>query len=92
MRLILIQSPDAFGVYDDDVDRLALCGLAGYSPAPTPQALGAWVDSRTHSEAIAPIEQHTVEQIGLASPVHAGDGDYRDGPADFANEGSSFLA
>ncbi len=53
--------------------------------------LSVRVDRRADAEAVLPVEQHPVEQIALARPVHACDRDHANRPIDGAQKCLCFF-
>lgn len=90
--LVFVEGADSLRVDHNYVQFLALRSLTLDRSAPAPQPLGARVDGRTHSEPIAPVEQHLIKQVGLASPVEPSNGDNPDGPGHIANELAGLLS
>lgn len=88
---IFVHSPDSFSVNDDDVDRLTISGLPLERSAPDPQPFGAGVDGGAHSEAIGSVQEHSIEEIGLARAVEPSHGNNADRALEGAQEVYSFI-
>lgn len=73
--LVLVERADSLGIYDENVDFVAIGAGAFEGSSPAPEPLGAGVDGGTDSKPVVAIEQDAVEQVGLAGAVETGHGD-----------------
>ena len=88
---IFVQSADAFGVDDQDVDGVAVGLLAFNGRAPDPEALGAGVDGGSDSEALLTIQDHTVHEVAFAGSVKTDHGHHGDRTGNLTDDVEGFL-
>ena len=73
MIVVLVETPNALRVYDDDIHFLAIVGVTNQWLRPNPESFGAGVDSWAYAEAriVLEIQKHSVQQVALSSTIHA---------------------
>lgn len=72
---ILLSGTQSLRVNDEHIDDLVLLIFKNQRLSPHPNALGLRVHGRPHCEASFTIEEHLVEEIGLASSINSCDRD-----------------
>ena len=78
MIRVFVKCTQSFSVHDNYVYWVSIGSLPIYWFGPHPNTLGARIDGGAHSETITPIQEHSIQQIALARPIHACDGDNAD--------------
>ena len=89
---ILVQSSNSLSIYHYDVDSFSICRIPFQGSPPTPQSLSAGIDSRADPESVAPVEEDSVEQVGLSSSIESSYTHNSNRPINSLHEVNSMLS